>query len=97
MLQKNIFHSKHNLQFTCLYCDKTRVLLPALYCYLHMGRCFIYPVILIIDNTAVNIYLDLSIFWFWCAGLTETKAKPSSWGLAELGNKLSLVVAEDMW
>ena len=31
------------------------------------------------------------------AGLTETKAKPSSWGLAELGNKLSLVVAEDMW
>ena len=33
------------------------------------------------------------------AGLTENKAKPSSWGLAELGNKLSQVgvVAEDMW
>ncbi len=32
-------------------------------------------------------------------GLTENKAKPSSWGLAELGNKLSRagVVAEDMW
>ena len=36
---------------------------------------------------------------WWVAGLTETKAKPSSWGLAELGNKLSRVgvVAEDMW
>ena len=35
----------------------------------------------------------------WVAGLTETKAKPSSWGLAELGNILSQVgvVAEDMW
>ena len=27
----------------------------------------------------------------WGAGLTENKAKPSSWGLAELGNKLSRV------
>jgi hypothetical protein len=36
---------------------------------------------------------------WWVAGLTETKAKPSSWDLAELGNKLSRVgvVAEDMW
>ena len=60
---------------------------------------FIYQVILIIDNATVDIYLDLFICWFWCAGLTETKAKPSSWGLAELGNKLSRagVVAEDMW
>ena len=33
------------------------------------------------------------------AGLTENKAKPSSGGLAELGNTLSWVqvVAEDMW
>ena len=33
------------------------------------------------------------------AGLTETKTKPASWGLAELGNKLSRagVVAQDMW
>ena len=33
------------------------------------------------------------------AGLTENKTKPSSWGLAELGNKLSRVgvVAQDMW
>ena len=33
------------------------------------------------------------------AGLTENKTKPSSWGLAELSNKLSRVgvVAEDMW
>ena len=36
---------------------------------------------------------------WWVAGLTENKTKPSSWGLAELGNKLSRVgvVAEDMW
>ena len=35
----------------------------------------------------------------WVAGLTGTKAKPSSWGLAELGNRLSRVgvVAQDMW
>ena len=33
------------------------------------------------------------------AGLTENKTKSSSWGLAELGNRLSRVgvVAEDMW
>ena len=33
------------------------------------------------------------------AGLTENKTKPSSWGLAELGNKLSPEgeVAENMW
>jgi hypothetical protein len=33
------------------------------------------------------------------AGLTENKTKPSSWGLAELSNKLSRVgvVAQDMW
>ena len=32
------------------------------------------------------------------AGLTETKTKPASWGLAELGKKPSWmgVVAEDM-
>ena len=43
---------------------------------------------------------------WWVAGLTENKTKPSSWGLAELGNKLSGrgwwrricgVVAQDMW
>ena len=36
---------------------------------------------------------------WWVAGLTENKTKPSRWGLAELGNKLSRVggVAEDMW
>ena len=35
----------------------------------------------------------------WVAGLTETKANPSSWGLAELGNTFSRVgvVAENMW
>ena len=35
----------------------------------------------------------------WVAGLTENKTKPASWGLAELGNKLSRVgvVAQDMW
>ena len=35
----------------------------------------------------------------WVTGLSETKAKPSSWGLAELGNQLSRVgvVAEDTW
>ena len=33
------------------------------------------------------------------AGLTENKTKPSSWGLAELDNKLFRmgVIAEDMW
>ena len=34
------------------------------------------------------------------AGLTENKTKPASWGLAELGNKLSWVggmVAQAMW
>ena len=36
------------------------------------------------------------------AGLTENKTKPSSWGLAKLGNRLSragwgTVVTQDMW
>jgi hypothetical protein len=26
---------------------------------------------------------------WWLAGLTETKTKPASWGLAELGNNSS--------
>ena len=36
---------------------------------------------------------------WWVDGLSENKTKPASWGLAELGNKLSRVgvVAEDMW
>jgi hypothetical protein len=28
----------------------------------------------------------------WVAGLTENKTKPSSWGLAELGKKLNLII-----
>ena len=44
-------------------------------------------------------YVVVSCRGYVVTGLTENKTKPSSWGLAELGNKLSRVgvVAEDMW
>ena len=69
-------HSSDNMK-----CD-TYITLPALYCDTHR---FIYQAILIIDKSAVDIYLNISVCLFRCAGLTETNAKPSSLGLAELG------------
>ena len=49
--------------------------------------------------TSITGELGCQHLLIWGAGLTENKSKPSSWGLAELGNKLSQVgvVAEDMW
>ena len=35
-----------------------------------------------------NILFVCAVYVVWVAGLTEHKTKPSSWGLAELGNRL---------